>query len=262
MLVLVSPLLLALLALLREAAGVPLRVRVQSPTMKLPSSVAAVVPEAVRDLPVTEANWKAVLSCFPTEEAAANAVKLNNAILLPYGFDASNRAANIAGSYKVLRELLQDEGEVLEVITKNPGVLGCVPAELAKSDANTIRMAAGFVSGVDSVLGPAKSFLTGLGWWDEKTKGVLVDGQLRAVDTSAGAEESSLAELELEEIELEGETFLFDANGLYNGEKNLLLAQRGEEWDADLAKARPVWVPYGTWDPETQFLEEYEEVDE
>ena len=111
MIVLVSPLLLALLALLREAAGVPLRVRVQSPTMKLPSSVAAVVPEAVRDLPVTEANWKAVLSCFPTEEAAANAVKLNNAILLPYGFDASNRAANIAGSYKVLRELLQDEGD-------------------------------------------------------------------------------------------------------------------------------------------------------
>jgi hypothetical protein len=40
------------------------------------------------------------------------------------------------------------------------------------------------------------------------------------------------------------------------------LAQRGEEWDADLAKARPVWVPFGTWDPETQFLEEYEEVDE
>ena len=255
--VLVSPL---LLVLLREAAGVPLRVRVQSPTMKLPSSVAAVVPEAVRDLPVTEANWKAVLSCFPTEEAAATAVKLNNAILLPYGFDASNRAANIAGSYKVLRELLQDEGEVLEVITKNPGVLGCVPAELAKSDANTIRMAAGFVSGVDSVLGPAKSFLTGLGWWDEKTKGVRVDGQLRAVDTRAGAEESSLVELELEEIELDGETFLYDASGLYNGEKNLLLAQRGEEWDADLAKARPVWVPFGTWDPETQLLEEYEEV--
>ena len=90
---------------------------------------------------------------------------------------------------------------------------------------------------------------------------LLVDGQLRAVnsETDGGAEP---AELELEEVEFDGETFLFDAAGAYNGEKNLLLAQRGEEWDAELAKLRPAWVPYGTWDPETQLLEEYEEVEE
>ena len=30
---------------------------------------------------------------------------------------------------------------------------------------------------------------------------------------------------------------------------------------AQLAKLRPAWVPYGTWDPETEMLEEYEDVE-
>jgi len=232
--------------------------------MKIPDSVASLIPEAVRDLEVTERNWLAVVNCFPTEEAAQSAVTDNVALVVPYGFDAANRASNIAGSYEVLRELLDDDAEVLDVITKNPGVLGCVPQQLANSTARDIRLAANVASGAAQVFGPAKRFLTSLDWWDEKSKSVLVDGQLRPVGTAnAGiAVEEEEEEIEFEELEFDGETFLFDAAGAYNGEKNLLLAKRGEEWDARLAKSRPVWEPYGTWDPETEMLEEYLLVDD
>ena len=178
--------------------------------------------------------------------------------MVPYGFDAGNRARNIAGSYKVLQEMLDDDDDVLELITKNPGVLGCVPEQLAQSSARDVRVAAGVAAGFEFVLGPAKRFLTSQTWWDEKKSSVLVDGQMRVVGSGAA---DAADELELEELEFDGETFLFDAAGAYNGEKNLLLAQRGEEWDAQLAKLRPAWVPYGTWDPETEMLEEYEDVE-
>ena len=112
----------------------------------------------------SEANWKAVLSCFPTEEAALEAVKSNSALIVPYGYDAGNRASNIVGSYQVLQDKLDDEAEVLEVITKNPGVLGCVPSALEAASARDIRLGAGFAKGVDTVLGPAKRFLSSLDW--------------------------------------------------------------------------------------------------
>ena len=72
------------------------------------------------------------------------AVRLNPAVVLPYGFDAWNRAENIAGSYKVLQELLDNEAEVQEIIRKNPGVLGCVPKQLRNATAANIRIAAGW----------------------------------------------------------------------------------------------------------------------
>jgi len=249
--------LLLLLELLQIAATLRVGLRPRSlVVMKLPDEVANLVPEAVRDLQETEANWQAIMTCYPTEADAITAVKINTALVVPYGFDAANRASNIRGSYKALQELLSDDAEVLEIITKNPGVLGCTPKELAASSVDQVRMAADVAAGFDNVLGPAKRFLSSLDWWDEKTKSKLAGGSTATVGF-APSEEEDVEDLELEEIEFDGETFLFDAAGAYNGEKNLLLAQRGEEWVADLAKSRPVWVPYGTWDPETEMLEEY-----
>ena len=98
--------------------------RADAPRMAIPPQVAELIPEAVRELDATEANWNALLACYPTEEAAKEAVRTNVALVVPYGFDAGNRARNIAGSYKVLQEMLDDDDEVLELITKNPGVLG------------------------------------------------------------------------------------------------------------------------------------------
>ena len=92
------------------------------------------------------------------------AVKLSAAVILPYGFDAANRATNIAGSYAVLCEMLDDEADVLDVITKNPGVLGCTPKGLQSSKAGDIRRAAGFAAGFSSVLGPARDFLKSCKW--------------------------------------------------------------------------------------------------
>jgi len=204
--------------------------------MRMPEELVSLLPVAVRRTPeyraAAEENWEAFRLCFDAEPAALDAARRCLAVILPYGFDAPRRAANIAGSYAVLREMLSDEAEVRAVIAKNPGVLGCQPQGLRASDAATIRRAASVASGVSQLLAPARGFLLGTTWWDEdKSK-----------------EEAEV--LQLPELVVEGRAFLYDKYGEYNGVEHLLLTEEGEPW--------------GVWDPEAEVAEEceFEEEDE
>lgn len=201
--------------------------------MQAPDAVLELLPGAVRRngrlRRAAEANWDALCACYPTTEAALEAAKLSTAVILPYGFDADNRAANIAGSFEVLKELLEDEAEVLDVITKNPGVLGCQPKGLRGSNAGDIKRAASVASGFSSFLGPARSFLRSQSWWDEKP---LADGEEEEDD------EDEVLELPPLIVSKGVPPFLYDAYGDYNGVKHLLLTEEGEPW--------------GVWDPEAK----------
>ena len=151
---------------LGAAASRPRRVRLY---LSLPRELLAlnVIPAAVAEAESTAENWAALRECFPTEAEALAAVEKNPATLLPYGFDSENRAENIRGSYGVLQDVLESEAEVQEVLVKNPGVLGCIPRQLAKASADDIKRAASVANGFDAVLGPAKRFLNNLPGWDE-----------------------------------------------------------------------------------------------
>ena len=80
--------------------------------MQAPDAVLELLPGAVRRngrlRRAAEANWDALCTCYPTTEAALEAAKLSTAVILPYGFDADNRAANIAGSFEVSGRLCPD----------------------------------------------------------------------------------------------------------------------------------------------------------
>jgi hypothetical protein len=140
--------------------------------MALPEAVAELVPKAVRSMPATEDNWNALLECYGSEAAATEAVKRNLPVLLPYSYDGmkDQGADNIRGSYAVLQEMFGDEAEVLEVITKNPGVLGCKPNALSASTCDEIRRFAGVADVSEALLGPARRFLQSLPGWDEETE--------------------------------------------------------------------------------------------
>ncbi|KAL3913909.1 MAG: hypothetical protein SGPRY_007813 [Prymnesium sp.] len=204
--------------------------------MSMPSDVLSLLPAAVRRSPesssAAKANWEALLACYTSEKDAIAAATLCPALLLPYGFDANNRASNIAGSYEVLQELLPDETTLRDVLSKNPGVLGCTPKGLRSSNSADITRAASFASFFTSALGPARNFLTSKSWWDE------------------GAAEGDEEELELPTLEVDGITYLYDEEGEYNGVEHLLLTEAGEAW--------------GVWDPATSTAEEciFEEEEE
>lgn len=91
--------------------------------------------------------WRELKKIYPTEEAALKAVQKNTAIIMPY----MTMPGFIQGSWKVLNEMMSEE-EALQVVTANPGVLGCNPAGLKKSDADTVKRAAGFVDGLETLL--------------------------------------------------------------------------------------------------------------
>ena len=177
-------------------------------------------------------------------------------VILPYGADtqvsgfmeageAVNRSENILGSYDVLKSKFDgDEAKVLEVITKNPGVLGCAPAQLEKAGADDIRRAASFASGVDSVFGGARRFLQSTSWWDE---GAAKEQKEDAPPATGGVLDED-GELVLPSIVVDGETYLYDFRGAYNGYEHMLLTLESE--------------PVGIWDPETAEFQEVEFVDD
>lgn len=219
--------------------------------MALPEPVADMVPKAVRELETTEANWNALRACYPTEEAAVAAVKRNLPVILPYSYDGmkSNGAQNIEGSYKVLLEMLGDEEEVLDIITKNPGVLGCVPEALAKSDADEIRKFAGIAAGAEAVFGPARRFLQSLPGWDEGTS-YFLEAEERRAELEAERERAAAADMEQLTFS-DDETYYFDPTGSFSGIENALL---------DVKTLDPV----GLFDPETDEITycEFADVDE
>lgn len=146
----------------------------------LPPEVSKLLPpQAVEDDEILGAIvplWEALVDVFTPgeervrsaeEEAAAvalasAAVAKNVAVVLPY----MNVPSNIYGSWDVLNDMFEED-EALEIITKNPGVLGCNPKSLAEADPNQISTMAVVATGVEAVFGPARRFLQGLGGWYE-----------------------------------------------------------------------------------------------
>ena len=213
-----------------------------------------------------EANWDALRACYPTEESALRAAETCLAVILPYGADspasgflelglAVNRAENIAGCAEVLRAKFEGEEEdtVLDIITRNPGVLGCVPEQLERANPGDIRRAASIAGGFSDAFGPARRFLQGTSWWDEGKGKQAAPPEPAAKPGwdplgfgSKGDAENE--ELLLPQIELEGKMYMYDLKGEYNGIEHVLLTLEGE--------------PVGVWNPETQEPEEVEFVDE
>lgn len=59
------------------------------------------------------------------------------------------------------------EEEGLEIVTKNPGVLGCNPEGLSEADPGQISTMANVANGVEAVFGPARRFFQGIDGWYE-----------------------------------------------------------------------------------------------
>ena len=237
-------------------------------TMRLPQSVLDLLPAQVTNHAIfcqaAEANWDALRACYPTEEATLAAVTESRAILLPYGADqpiagfyelglAVDRSSKIAGCFQVLQEKLGSEADVLDVITKNPGVLGSSPTGLAKASADDVRRAASVASGVNGFFGPVRRMAEATSWWDE--------GILKRKDESEGEKFDPLARFgeatdlpeaektfELPAVVLDETTYLYDFDGRSMGIEHLLYTEEGE--------------PVAVWDPETGEVEEVEIVDE
>ena len=213
-------------------------------TMVIPDAVEALVPTlSKRDRKKAEKNWEAMRACYATEEAAVQAATKLISVILPYGFDADRRDINIAGTYKLLQEMLDSEDEVQEIIAKNPGVLGCVPSYLKESaSADDIRRTANVANGIDAVVSPARKFLQGLSWWDEGPERPKVWFQPTEKTFDDGEEEQDDDddddEFELPVLTVDGQDFLYDVDGEYDGTQNLLFSMDGE--------------PYGVYDPETK----------
>ena len=71
--------------------------------------------------------WAAFETVYGSRERAEVAAKRNVKVLLPF----LNTPETIRGAYDVLVEMLGKE-EAAQIIEKNPGVLSCAPADLAK----------------------------------------------------------------------------------------------------------------------------------
>ena len=250
------------------------RARAADVAMRLNQAIIDLLPAEVRNNAIfaqaAEVNWDAFSACYPSEEAGIAAVTENMAVILPYGADsqsagfyelgqAVDRSKKIAGSFEVLRAKPDnDEAAVLEVITKNPGVLGCTPEQLDKASAEEIRRTAGFASGVSSALKGARTFLQGTDWWDEGAAKAREGGGAKSEDKpmsfnpfgfgGGDAAEEEEAELELPTITVEGEEYMYDLKGEFNGIEHVMLNMEG--------------VPVGVWNPESFEFEEVEFVDE
>jgi hypothetical protein len=105
--------------------------------MRLPDGVLELLDPGVK-LQTVEPLWKEFRKSYPTEKAAVAAARRNVAVLLPI----INTADNIRFNNQILcNELGFDEGERLNIISKNPGVLGNKPGELARSSPGVWRSA-------------------------------------------------------------------------------------------------------------------------
>lgn len=241
-----------------------------APTMRMPDGVLDLLPAEVRYNAIfsqaAEFNWNAFAKCYPSEDAAVEALKTTVAVILPYGADspvsgflemsmAVDRSENIAGSFEVLKEKFDgDDAEVLQVINKNPGVLGCVPEALEQASAGDIKRAASFAGGVNSLLSPARSFLQSLPGWDEgkakmeeKKDAAAEEDKAPAWDPlnfsgKASSDDDDDEQLFFPEIVYDDVSYLYDLKGDYNGIEHVLLTMEGE--------------PCGIWNTETMEPEE------
>ena len=119
--------------------------------MALPTAVKdlldpGVAPASVQPL------WKEFRKCFPSEKAATAAASRNVAVLLPF----INTPDNIRFCWQVLSELGFSDEEKLEIVTKNPGVLGNQPGQLARSSQGEVRFSMQLVTLFDGIPEPIR----------------------------------------------------------------------------------------------------------
>ena len=202
--------------------------------MQVPEEVESLLPILKKaDLRKAEANWEALRPCYATEEAAIEAVRKLVAIVLPYGANCEQRVQCITGSYKVLQDKLEDEAEVQLIIAKNPGVLGCVPAQLETASADDVRRAASVADGFDNVFGGARRFLQSTSWWDEGLERPGANkwfSEAAPLEEDDDEEEDDRVEFVLPELNVDGQTFMYDEKGEYNGVEHILFTLDGEPW--------------------------------
>lgn len=108
-----------------------------------------------------DAIWSAFERCYGSRERALKASRTNAQVLLPF----INTPATITGANRALVELFGKQG-ALEIISKNPGVLACNPASLARTPKADIERAANLVSAIDNAPANVRvgiPFLTALG---------------------------------------------------------------------------------------------------
>jgi len=145
--------LVACVALVVQPALVPLR-HVRHPHVlmgPLPGAVAELLDPGVTEASVVPL-WREFRRCYPSEKAAIAAAKRNSAVILPF----INTPDNIRFCYQVLGELDFDDDEILDIITKNPGVLGNKPGQLARSSQGEIRFSMALVTALDGLPEPIR----------------------------------------------------------------------------------------------------------
>jgi hypothetical protein len=119
--------------------------------VRVPDAVCEVLDPAV-DIDEVAPLWKEFRAVFPTEEAAIRAARRNTAVILPF----INSADNIRFCWQVLGELGFSKEEALEIVTKNPGVLGNKPGLLARSSQAEVRFSMGLVGALDELPEPVR----------------------------------------------------------------------------------------------------------
>lgn len=181
------------------------------------------------------------------------ALDVSRVVILPYGEDSVDysegvdRSDTITGCYNVLCETLDDSSEVLEVISKNPGVLGCPPAELAKAKAEDIRRTTAVASGISGAFAPVRNFFGAQSWWDEDSKPAQEPDSSGSVWDRLGFGGDGAADdddddepLELPELVIDGVSYLYDLEGKLFGIEQAILTEEGEPvaiWNPELADA-------------------------
>jgi len=115
-------------------------------TATLPAAVADLVDPSVRAeaLPL----WREFRACYPNEAAAIQAAQRNPAVIQPF----QNTAGNIEGSWRVLSSMKGfTDAEALQLITRNPGILGNRPGDLIRTSELEIKGSVSLVEAVDSI---------------------------------------------------------------------------------------------------------------
>ena len=84
--------------------------------------------------------WNTFKQCYPSEESAIAALDKNTAVIAPQ----LNSPTKIIGTYELLVERFGEQG-VLEIISKNPGILACTPMSLKDQSNEDIVNAANMV---------------------------------------------------------------------------------------------------------------------
>ena len=98
--------------------------------------------------------WNTFKQCYPSEEAAIAALEKNTAVIAPQ----INSPTKIMGAYDLLVERF-GEGGVVEIITKNPGILACTPESLSTQSNDDITAGAALVVTLEENKGAIKAFI-------------------------------------------------------------------------------------------------------